>query len=97
MDWDEFMQKRPTDPVFMRVFMEPAPSASADFPDTNYLCVKLTNPLNPASPPIYGYVGRDSALEKSLNSDTAPLRRRAVFREADAEASSSGSEHHGQK
>ena len=29
--------------------------------------MKLTNPLNPASPPIYGYVGRDSALEKSLN------------------------------
>ena len=23
MDWDDFMQKRPTDPVFMRVFMEP--------------------------------------------------------------------------
>jgi hypothetical protein len=67
MDWDEFMQKRPTAPVFMRVFMAPAPSASAEYPDTNYLCVKLTNPLNPASPPIYGYVGRDSALEKVLN------------------------------
>jgi hypothetical protein len=67
MDWEDFMQKRPTDPVFMRVFMAPAPNASADFPDSNYLCVKLTNPLNRASPPIYGYVGRDSALEKSLN------------------------------
>jgi hypothetical protein len=47
--------------------MAPSPSASAEFPDTNYLCVKLTNPLNPASPPIYGYAGRDSALERILN------------------------------
>lgn len=67
MDWDDFTQKRPADPVFMRVFMEPAPNASPEFPDTNYLCVKLTNPLNPASPPIFGYVGLDSALEKALN------------------------------
>jgi hypothetical protein len=67
MDWDDFMQKRPSEPVFMRVFMAPAPSASPEFPASNYLCVKLTNPLNAASPPIYGYAGRDSALEKSLN------------------------------
>jgi hypothetical protein len=67
MDWGEFMEKRPIEPVFMRVFVEPGTNVSGSFADPKeYLCVKITDPLNAASPPIYGYVERRSPRAETL-------------------------------
>jgi hypothetical protein len=67
MDWSEFMEKRPTEPLFMRVLIAPADASAPAFgAPEQYLCVKITDPVSVASPPIYGYIEKRFAESLKL-------------------------------
>jgi hypothetical protein len=68
MEWDDFITKRPTNPVFMRVFAQTDSRYDGAFADAKrFLCVKLTNPLNAESPPIHAYALRHTSAGQALD------------------------------
>lgn len=63
MDWLEFMDKKPSQPVMFRASAEAGDFFDADFSDARWLmCIKLQNPARPEVPPIFAYVERQSVL-----------------------------------
>jgi hypothetical protein len=68
MDWNDFASRRPTDPVFMRVLAQADKRYEGQFAkEDEFLCLKLTNPLNPAAAPLHGYVSRAAGIGQNLN------------------------------
>jgi hypothetical protein len=68
MEWDAFLSKRPTEPVFMRVYAQTDSRYEGAFADAKrFLCVKLTNPLNAESPPIHAYAARHTGAGQALD------------------------------
>lgn len=68
MDWQTFMEKKPQNPVLMRVLVASDNYYAEEFSDKNrYGCLKLTDPGQESSPPIYAYFTSSSTLGRSLN------------------------------
>lgn len=67
MDWDKFRSLRPTEMVTFRVLAMPGDYFKNAFSDPkNLLCLKLSNPLNSAKPPLYAYADRNSSAGRSM-------------------------------
>jgi hypothetical protein len=61
MDWAEFMEQMPNSPMLFRVLVDLEERYDNNFADAKSLrCVRLQNPVNPESPPIFAYVDRGS-------------------------------------
>lgn len=68
MDWKTLMEKKPENPVLMRVLVTSDTYFAEEFSDQNrYGCLKLTDPSQAAAPPIYAYFTSSSTLGRSLN------------------------------
>lgn len=68
MSWAELIQQRPTSPTFLRILAEPGLRYDGPYADaTQYLCVKMSDPLNTESPPLYCYVQKRTPLGQSLS------------------------------
>lgn len=68
MDWLEFMEKKPSQPVMFRASAEAGDFFDADFSDARWLmCIKLQNPARPEVPPIFAYVERQSVLGRETD------------------------------
>jgi hypothetical protein len=68
LSWAEMLEKRPTTPVFARVMAAPDNYYNYNFLDSQrLLCVRLTDPQNPAGKPVFGYCNRSSELGRSLD------------------------------
>ncbi len=73
MSWAELMDKRPVNPVLMRVKVKPSDYFNKYFPDSQGLyCLELNDPLKSDSPPLYGYVRKNTPLGAAI---TMVLRR----------------------
>lgn len=68
MDWNTLMEKKPENPVLMRVLAATDTFFANEFSDRNrYGCLKLTDPSQPTAPPIYAYFTSSSTMGRSLN------------------------------
>ncbi len=68
MDWNTLMEKKPENPVLMRVLVTSDSYFANEFSDRNrYGCLKLTDPSQSSAPPIYAYFTSSSTLGRSLN------------------------------
>lgn len=68
LEWQEMMSKRPTEPVLMRILAAPDNRFVAPFADARQLkCMKLLAGADPSTPPVYGYVKRNSALAREID------------------------------
>jgi DNA-directed RNA polymerase subunit RPC12/RpoP len=76
VEWADLMQQPPQGAVTQRVLAELAENYTQDFAESEVLlCVKLSDPMLPASPPIYAYAKRDSTVAKQLSSLLQQQRR----------------------
>lgn len=68
VDWLDLMQQKVSQPVMLRVAVEPGDFFGGDFSDAKWLlCVKLTHPTEPEAPAIYAYVERQSVLGREMD------------------------------
>ena len=68
VDWLEFMTRKISQPVMLRVAIEPGDLFAGDFSDSKWLlCVKLTHPGHVGSPPLFAYAERQSVLGRELD------------------------------
>lgn len=68
MDWKTLMEKKPENPVLMRVLVTSDSYFADEFSDqSRYGCLKLTDPSQASAPPIYAYFTSSSTLGRSLN------------------------------
>jgi hypothetical protein len=76
MEWAEVMKRAPQEALNLRVLAEMVENYTNDFSDVDsLLCVKLSDPMQPASPPLYAYAQRDTAEAKGLASLLKHQRR----------------------
>lgn len=68
MEWSDFMTRKPTAPVVFRVLADEEGRYDNAFASkTMFRCLRLRDPANPASPPLYAYVERSSVLGSELD------------------------------
>jgi len=68
LDWPDLMQRKPSQPVMLRVIVEPAAFYDGDFSDAKRLtCLKLLRPAHPEAPPVFAYVERQSGLGREMD------------------------------
>lgn len=67
MDWEEFVARKPVTPVLMRVMAASDEHFDHNFPDpARLVCLKLTNVLKPATPPLFAYAVRGSLVGRAV-------------------------------
>lgn len=67
MEWSEFMQARPTEPVFFRVLASEGDYFENEFDDPHtFGCLKLSDPRLSDSPPIYAYYAKGTTLGREI-------------------------------
>jgi hypothetical protein len=94
MSWDDFLSARPQKPVMFRLWASAADQFGHGFADSEkLLCLKVTNPLNADSVPLYAYAPRSSSLGHSLEfvlrraaGATVPLMLKLRFPQQDSSA-----------
>jgi len=70
MSWDDFVSRRPTTPVLMRVALRPDDYYNLDFPDaTTHACYQLTSHRDTHR--LFGYVERGSPVHAQLSARTS--------------------------
>jgi len=68
MEWAEFMEQMPNSPMLFRVLADQEERYDNNFADAKSLrCVRLQNPMNPESPPIFAYVDRGSVTGSEID------------------------------
>ncbi len=67
MEWGDFLSSRPQTPVLFRIMAGVSDVYRNDFLDPKkFLCLKISNPLNVQTPPLYAYAQRSSSLGHTL-------------------------------
>jgi hypothetical protein len=68
MEWAQFMEQMPSTPMLFRVLADQEERYDNNFADAKSLrCVRLQNPMNPESPPIFAYVDRGSVTGSEID------------------------------
>jgi hypothetical protein len=68
VEWLELMTRKVSQPVMLRVAIEPGDFFAGDFSDSKWLlCVKLTHPGHQESQALFAYVERQSVLGRELD------------------------------
>lgn len=68
MNWKSFMEKKPENPVLLRVLVSTDTYYENEFSNrSRYGCLKLADPSQESSPPIYAYFTSSSTLGRSLS------------------------------
>lgn len=67
MEWAQFMDQKPSDPVLFRVIAEPTERFDNAFSDSKGLaCLKLSNPRNASAAPIFAYAEKTSVVGQEI-------------------------------
>ena len=67
LEWEDFMERRVSTPVLLRVTAEIGDVYGGDFADSKwFLCVKMHHPVRLGLPPLYAYVDRKSVIGREV-------------------------------